>query len=117
MATAPPTSTPSFTNATATATPVLSPQPGTTPVIYPNPSNGGPVNVLPPAFKGLSEIRIQIFTTAFRKVLDVVYPQQLYGPITLTLDDSWGKPLANGLYYVVIQTSKGRAILKLLVLR
>jgi hypothetical protein len=86
-------------------------------VIYPNPSNGSPINVLPPAFTGLSEIRIQIFTTAFRKVLDVVYPHEPYGPITLTLDDNWGKPLADGLYYVVIQTPGGRSILKLLVLR
>jgi hypothetical protein len=37
--------------------------------------------------------------------------------IALPLTDQRGKPLANGLYYVVVQTAQGRFIVKLMVVR
>jgi hypothetical protein len=46
---------------------------------------------------------VQFFTTAFRKVKDQPFLQQPPGvDVSCDLNDSWGKPLASGLYYVVI---------------
>jgi hypothetical protein len=87
------------------------------PVVFPNPSNGGPVQVLPPAYRGLSGIKIQLFTIAFRKVKEQTYPPQAYGPVTVIPDDNWGNPLASGLYYLVITGDFGRSVTKLLILR
>lgn len=102
---------------TATLTPTMTTPSLSTPMIYPNPSSGGPVKVLPLAYLGFSGIKVQIFTTAFREVQDKPYPSQAYGPVTVVLEDNWGNPLASGLYYVVITTSHGRSIAKLLILR
>jgi hypothetical protein len=109
----------------ATTTPTLSPtstlsptpKPHSTPVIYPNPSNGGPVNILPAAYTGNKNVKIQIFTTAFRKVQEKMYDLQPYGPITITMEDNWGNPLASGLYYVVIEVDDSHTVSKLLLLR
>ncbi|HVZ79371.1 MAG TPA: cellulase family glycosylhydrolase [bacterium] len=118
VATATPTAsftpTSSFTP-TATSTPT--PFQENKPVLYPNPSNGGPVQVLPPPYTGTSDVRVQIFTTAFRKVREDAYSNLTYGPVTLELRDAWGTPLASGLYYVAVQTKSGRSVGKLLILR
>ena len=62
---------------------------------------------------------MKLFTTAFRMV-----GKQVWGPLAagknnlaLKLDGPSGEPLANGLYYAVVETSSGRWVLRLLVLR
>jgi len=86
-------------------------------VVYPNPSNGGPVSVLPPAYTGNEDVKIQLFTIAFRKVKETLYRSVPYGPLQVDLTDDWGHPLASGLYYVVIEAGGQRSVVKLLLLR
>lgn len=77
-----------------------------------------PVRVRPPAYYGLSDVKIQVFTTAFRKVQENTYYQIPCGTdCALALVDKWKKPLASGVYYVVVHTNTGRSIGKLLVVR
>jgi hypothetical protein len=114
--------TPSFTpTATVSPTPTSSqtPVPQKFPVIYPNPVDGtAPVNVRPPFFTGVSDVKVQIFTLAYRKVQEHTYKNLVVGqdcPIKLV--DEHNDLLANGLYYVVVTTNAGRTIGKMLVLR
>ncbi len=87
-------------------------------VVYPNPVTGSNANVLPPTYSGTADVRAEIFTIAFRKVLDETFSNLPAGTaVTLTLDDQWGHPLANGLYYVVITVNGKHSVAKLLVLR
>jgi len=87
-------------------------------ILYPNPSTGGPISVHIPGLTGVSNIQVEIFTSAFRKVKSEFFPQVPAGTdVTIQLTDSWGNPLASGLYYVVVITNEGRAIGKLLILR
>ena len=60
-----------------------------------------------------------IFTTAFRRVNEITLPNVPAGTtdVALPLTDQKGTPLANGIYYVVVHTSQGRFITKLMVLR
>jgi hypothetical protein len=112
---APPTAT---TTPTSTFTSTFTPMPNTTPKVFPNPSSGGPIQVMPQVFQGTAAIKVQLFTTAFRKVLETVYPAQTYGnPVTIIPDDTWGVPLASGLYYAVITVDDTRSVVKLLILR
>ncbi len=60
---------------------------------------------------------MQIFTIAFRKVQEKIYIPMAWGLIPIQLVDIWNKPLASGLYYVVIHTTQGRSVVKLLVLK
>jgi hypothetical protein len=87
-------------------------------VIYPNPGTGPSVTIQVPLASS-SDVKVEIFTTAFRKVLDedsrMGYPPA--DKVNLMLQDRWGRELANGLYYVRITTHQGRFIDKLLVLR
>jgi O-glycosyl hydrolase len=123
-ATSSPTQTPTATatwtatqTSTVTSTLTATPLPGLLPVVYPNPVSGGTVTV-DPALTGTSEVEVQIFTTAFRKVQDKTYGQVGAGQtVVLELKDRSGTPLADGLYYLVVTTNQGRSILKLLVLR
>jgi hypothetical protein len=64
-------------------------------------------------------IDIKIYSTNFRKLNEViVIPGRTGGNlVTLDLKDKFGAPLANGIYYLVIQTSQDRLIEKLLILR
>ncbi|HVZ81233.1 MAG TPA: glycosyl hydrolase family 18 protein [bacterium] len=106
-----PTSTP-----TSTATP-LAPVPA--PVLFPNPVLGpGPITlaVTLPAGGGL---QVRFFTPAFRKVQEASFPGLPVGTsdLSLELKDRSGTPLANGLYYVVVESPRGRSVLKLLLLR
>jgi len=110
-----------------TSTPTLSPTPSSTPtpvlesypVVYPNPADGTvPVRVRPPAYFGILDVTVKIFTIAFRKVQENTYHQLPNGTdVPLNLTDKWGKPLSSGLYYVAVQTTQGRSIGKLLILR
>jgi DNA-binding beta-propeller fold protein YncE len=130
-----PTSTPTLSpTVTATWTPTLSPTLTATftetttptegchdPVFYPNPVLGGNTLSLhfPPCEQG-REVRVKIFTLAFRKVLDLDIQQVPIGTdLNLQLRDNWGVPLANGLYYLVIDKPEtgARSIGKLLILR
>jgi hypothetical protein len=118
QATPTPTVSPTSTQS-PTDTLTLTPVPVSVPVIYPNPADGTvPVHLRPPAYLGISDVKVRIFTLAFRKVQEYTQPQVPAGTdVPISLIDKWGKPLASGLYYVVVQTSQGRTIGKLLILR
>jgi hypothetical protein len=62
---------------------------------------------------------IKVYTLAFRKVKGESFQNLAPGisKLPLDLNDDWGNPLANGLYYVVVDTLENRTILKLMVLR
>ena len=102
----------------ATATPTANPA---VPVlIFPNPVVGpGPAQVQVSLSQAAGDLKISVFTTAFRKVRETDYGAQPAGIATLplTTQDNWGKPLANGLYYLLIGTPTGKWIGKMLVLR
>jgi hypothetical protein len=72
---------------------------------------------------GVSDVKVQLYTVAFRKVFEKKYPGQAAGQDCLIsnrsgqLVDTWGNPLSSGLYYVVVTTNSGRTIGKMLVLR
>lgn len=109
------TPTPTGTLPAWTSTPGTA---GTGLFIYPNPSNGSTVNVrVGLAIAG--PIRAKLFTTAFRKVLDEDEGRWPIGTanFSLTLEDSWGVPLANGLYYVVVTGPQGNLMAKLVILK
>jgi hypothetical protein len=88
-------------------------------VLFPNPAAGpGPVTLQASLSSG-GRVQISVFTTAFRRVNEITLPNVPAGTtdIALPLTDQRGKPLANGLYYVVVQTAQGRFIVKLMVVR
>ena len=86
--------------------------------IYPNPATGPTVNFLPPTYSGISNVRVEIYTVAFRKVLDETFDAIPSGKaVVVHLTGRGGNPLANGVYYVVVTTNTGRVTGKLLVLR
>ncbi len=88
------------------------------PCIYPNPATGSVVSILPPPYEGFSNVRVELFTANFRKVMDETFYAIPAGtPLTFHLITRWGDPLANGLYYVLVTTQEGRTRMKLLVLR
>jgi hypothetical protein len=87
-------------------------------VVYPNPVTGPSVNVLPPFYSGPADVQVEVFTLAFRKVLVKTFLNVHSGTaLTLPLIDSWGHPLADGLYYVVVTLDGKHSTAKLLVLR
>jgi hypothetical protein len=87
-------------------------------VLYPNPVKTGNTVMLQLPLQRVSDVKIQIFTLAFRKVQDQTFPQVSPGvELAVDLADKWGSRLANGLYYLVVTTNQGRSIEKLLVLR
>ena len=76
------------------------------------------MKVLPPAYPGVENIEVEIFTSAFRKIQDeTFYGVSAGSPLTVELTDRWGKPLANGLYYVAVVIDGKRSIAKLLIIR
>jgi hypothetical protein len=118
--TATPTVTPK-TISTVTATPSSTSKPSIvqTPVLYPNPvmGPGGQTHLQVP-LTFVSNVRVEIFTTAFRLVQEETFQQVSPGEvIILTLTDKFGNPLANGLYYVVIEAQGKKWVTKLLILR
>jgi hypothetical protein len=63
-------------------------------------------------------VKVRVFTVAFRKIWEGEFFSVTPGaPIPLTPDDRTGTPLANGLYYVVADTSQGRFTAKWLIRR
>jgi hypothetical protein len=125
-----PTYTPTKTNTptqtftpTKTYTPTSTVTQAPTPLaghvgIYPNPASGETVTILSPFYPGVSDVRVEIFTLGFRKVVDMAVDSIQTGTaITVRLVDRFGNSLANGLYYVVVTTKSGKAIGKLLVIK
>jgi hypothetical protein len=68
-----------------------------------------------------SRVEWSVFTTAFRKVLDISNPiPGNNGVLDWNLDDAWGKPVASGLYYIRVEVTgpvRATQILKVLVIR
>jgi hypothetical protein len=103
---------------TYTSTLSPTPHPVSKPILYPNPADGTRPVLLRFPSTGTSEGKIQIFTTAFRKVLEIpVHAQNGGTDLSFELKDSKGNLLASGLYYIVLINDQGKQILKLLVLR
>jgi len=75
------------------------------------------VGIQLPSYPGTGEVKIQVFTTAFRMVNWMSEPKAGGSVVTLPLSDHWSRPLADGIYYVQVQSPAGTAILKLLILR
>ncbi|HVM32406.1 MAG TPA: carbohydrate binding domain-containing protein [bacterium] len=111
----------SVTSPTATPTATDSPTPAAasaTPVIFPNPVRGGTsVGIQLPPYPGTANVTLQVVTTAFRMVNRFTTPEMGGSVVTLPLTDWRGTPLADGIYYVVVQSPAGRSILRLLILR
>jgi hypothetical protein len=62
-------------------------------------------------------MKIQVFTTAFRKVREDDHPQPLPGvSVNLDLKDRTGVPLADGIYYILCDLDGHRSATKLLIL-
>ena len=64
-------------------------------------------------------VRIQLFTTAYRKINEIVLSSLPVGmtPVQLVLRDMKGKLLANGVYYIRVISGSAITIGKLMVLR
>jgi hypothetical protein len=123
-----PTSTPIYTPSnTFTDTPTISPTPTLTPtpagapfnvILYPN-SATGPTVIMQISLQGLEDVKVKIFTVTGRRVRNTNF----YGVPTgvnelqLVLEDDWGCPLANGLYFFQIQAGSDKTIYKLIVAR
>jgi len=93
-----------------------------TPIVFPNPAVGNEFTILIPLGRDSAEVRLKIFTTAYRKVADVALGTMAagFGPgnrRNLPLRDSRGRRLANGVYYLVVTTEWGTATGKMLVLK
>jgi hypothetical protein len=63
-------------------------------------------------------VRIEIFTLNFRKVVEETLRDVPPGTaVTIELKDRWGRPLANGLYYVFVSAGGRHEVQRLLILR
>jgi chitinase len=113
-----PTPTPTITlTPTPTATSYVAAPPGGG-ILYPNPAQSGNSVNLRLGLSSPSPVEIKVFTLSFRKVQDRTYPQvEAQGMVPIPLSDEAGKPLANGLYYLVVNTNQGNFIEKLLVVK
>ncbi len=108
-----PTSTSTY-SPTVTATPIVKT------ILYPDPARGPEPVTLQFALNDLvNQVSLKIFTTVFRKVNENSFSQLPPGiyQLPVELKDFWGMPLANGLYYVVVDINFERKIFKLLVLK
>lgn len=86
------------------------------PVLYPNPVTGNSITLQLPG-NNLAEVKVEIFTLAFREVKTVTMPQVPGDSLTITLVDKFGNSLANGLYYFRVSIGLQKWVLKVLVLR
>ena len=90
-------------------------------VLYPNPvKNGAPFNFNYSVTTPVDQVKVKIFTLAFRKIYEEDTLPTAVGQIRYTLD--WNKAglnIANGLYYVVLIYRTGNQethqVMKLLV--
>lgn len=112
-ATPTPTSTPL---PTSTPTASFTPTSVMVPVIrapYPDPVTGPypvTVNVQVP---GNSTVSMDVFTLAFRKIANQTKDISNTGSVTWNLQDSWGTPVADGLYYLRIQVTGPQPLTKI----
>jgi hypothetical protein len=129
------TSTPTHTSTwtpvppTWTATPTQTFSPTSTPtenavlsapIPYPNPWIGaGPLQVRVVLQDAQGWLKLKLFTAGFRMVREETFRNLSAGPNDLSLPpvDRWGRELANGLYYIQVQTVQGKSMGKLLILR
>ncbi len=86
------------------------------PVVYPNPCTGSTATIKLP-ISDAANVKVQIFTLAFREVQTVKVAQMSGDTLSITLVDKSGHQLADGLYYFVIQINGNRWVDKVLVLR
>jgi len=129
------TSTPTHTSTwtpvppTWTATPTQTFSPTSTPtenavlsapIPYPNPWIGaGPLQVRVVLQDAQGWLKLKLFTAGFRMAREETFRNLSAGPNDLSLPpvDRWGRELANGLYYIQVQTAQGKSMGKLLILR
>jgi hypothetical protein len=66
-----------------------------------------------------AQAQVKLYTTAFRMVNETTFHDIPAGTtnLALPLTDKEGKPLANGIYYVVVTANGQRFVGKLLVLQ
>jgi len=97
-----------------------------TPIVYPNPlsvaygsNNLVQAMVSVTLNQSAKVMTIQLFTTAYRKIGESTVNDVPVGihSYPLPIKDLKGKQLANGVYYVVVTTSAGRAVGKLMILK
>jgi hypothetical protein len=88
-------------------------------ILYPNPlKTSEPVHIVMPGRTQSSDVTVKIYTVAFRLVQQQAFAQVPAGAeITVEMKDRTGKPLASGLYYVVVNTDGLRYIAKLIISR
>jgi hypothetical protein len=120
-----PMATPTHTT-TSTITKTPTPQgPGVpnvgTPVPFPNPSTGHQLSIQVQLFfkAAAQSVRLEVFTTSYRKVNEVDLGDMSAGStaVPLPLLDDRGIPLADGLYYLLVKASTGQAVGKMILLR
>ncbi len=88
------------------------------PVLFPNPLKEASPSWIYLSGKSSGSIQVQIYTTAFRKVNEVslsIGESGNYGP--LEPKDWWNKPLANGLYYLLITGEGKHSLRKWLIIK
>ena len=94
------------------------------PIVFPNPVTGGgdQVQVAVPLGRDSEWLKVEVFTVAYRKVLErdlgpsrAGTRQSTWHPLDLKMEG--GRPLANGVYYLRVTTEGGSATGKFLVLR
>lgn len=116
-----PTTTPTTTlTTTPTRTPTVTPtptEPCLPPLLYPNPCKGDQLTFHFGPCGRDQRYKLKVFTLAFRRIITKDFSQGVPPDLTMDLKDDWGKDLANGLYYVVVDQDAKRTILKLLVQR
>jgi hypothetical protein len=71
-----------------------------------------------PPFQGISDVKVQLYSVAYRNVLEQIFHNVASGQdVSIDLISSANHPFSGGLYYVVVTTNNGRTIGKLIVLR
>jgi hypothetical protein len=61
---------------------------------------------------------VEIFTIAFRKVKDETFRSvPASTAVAVSLTDAYGRPMSNGLYYVIVTARSGKTTGKMLILR
>jgi len=86
------------------------------PVVYPNPCTGSMTTIELPV-PDATNVKVQIFTLAFREVQTIKVEQMSGDSLLVPLVDKSGRQLADGLYYFVIQINGTRWVNKVLILR
>jgi hypothetical protein len=123
-ATATPTNSPT-NSPTMTFTPTQSPTPTSTPGltgIFPNPVSGGSsIQLTYQLGQTASEVKVKIFTPAFRKIYEDDSLPTAPGGQLYVLDWNRVGHIANGIYYLVLYIKTGGSeshqVMKLMILR